>query len=437
MKRFATALLFVLIAALPVRAEIDIQTLSSPDGFKAWLVEEHSIPFVALEIHFRGGTSLDAPGKRGAVNLMTGLLEEGAGEMDARAFATAREALAANFRFDAGDDGVSISAEVLTENRDEAMALLRAALMTPRFDPDAIERVRGQVLSHLKSRATDPNALAADAFNAMAYGDHPYGSYDSGTPESVAALTRDDILDAFARTIARDRVFISAVGDITPDELGALIDGLLGELPETGAPMPPDVPFGASGGVTVTPFPSPQSVAHFGQPGIGIDSPDFFAAYILNTIFGGSGFNSRLMEEVRVKRGLTYGIRTYLIDSDRSEALIGVVSTVNPRMAETIQVVRDEWAKIARDGVTAEELAAAKTYLTGAYPLRFDGNAPIARILVGMQLDGRSPDYVTSRNARIEAVTLDEINRVAAALFQPEALRFVVAGEPEGLESTD
>jgi len=437
MNRFATALFLLLIAALPVRAEIDIQTVTSPGGLDAWLVEEHSIPFVALEIRFRGGTSLDAPGKRGAVNLMTGLLEEGAAGMDARAYAAAREALAAHFRFNAGDDSLSVSARALTENRDEAMALLHAALVEPRFDADAIERVRGQVLAHLKSRATDPDALASDAFNAMAYGDHPYGSYDSGTPESVAALTRDDILDAYRGTIALDRVYIAAVGDIAPDELGALIDGLLGDLPATGAPMPEDVAFGASGGLSITHFPSPQSVAQFGHRGIGIDSPDFFAAYILNTILGGSGFNSRLMDEVRKKRGLTYGIRTYLVDADRSEAVVGRVSTVNPRMGETVRVVRDEWEKIATDGVTAEELAAAKTYLTGAYPLRFDGNAPIARILVAMQLDERSPDYVKTRNAQIDAVTLEETNRVAAELYRPEALRFVIVGEPEGLEGTD
>ncbi|HCQ66798.1 MAG TPA: peptidase M16 [Rhodobacteraceae bacterium] len=436
MKHLA-AILFFLVAALPARAEIEIQTLTSPGGLKAWLVEEHSIPFVALEIRFRGGTSLDAPGKRGAVNLMTALLEEGAADMDARAFATAREGLAARLRFNSNDDAISVSAQVLTENRGEAMALLRAALVEPRFDGDAIERVRGQVLSNLKNRATDPDALAADAFNAMAYGDHPYGSHDGGTLESVADLTRDDIVAAFESTVARDRVYISAVGDITPEELGALIDDLLGRLPDTGAPMPENVTFGASGGLTVTPFPSPQSTAQFGHAGIGIENPDFFAAYILNTIFGGSGFNSRLMEEVRKKRGLTYGIRTYLIDSDRSEAVIGGVSTVNERMAETIQVVRDEWARLATEGVSGEELAAAKTYLTGAYPLRFDGNAPIARILVGMQLDGRSPDYIKTRNAQIKAVTQDEINRVAAELYQPEALRFIVAGQPEGVESTD
>ena len=436
-QRLAAALVVALFAALPARAEIDIQQVTSPGGLKAWLVEEHSIPFVALEIRFRGGTSLDAPGKRGEVNLMTGLLEEGAGDIDARAFAAARDALAAEFRFDSGNDLIAVSAKMLTENRDAAAALLRAALVDPRFDADAVERVRGQVLAHLRDRETDPDARASDVFDALAYGHHPYGSYDGGTPESVAALTRDDIVGAFHRAIARDRVYIAAVGDITPEALGALIDGLIGDLPATGAPMPADVAFGATGGITVVPFPSPQSVAQFGQTGIGIDSPDFFAAYILNEILGGAGFNSRLMTEVREKRGLTYGIRTYLIDSDHSDAIVGAVSSVNPRMAETVKVVQDEWRRIATEGVTADELAAAKTYLTGAYPLRFDGNGPIAKILVSMQLDGRSPDYVTTRNAMIEAVTLAEINRVAAELYRPDALRFVVAGAPEGLESTD
>ena len=436
MKRFL-AFVFLLFAALPARAEVDIQQLTSPGGFTAWLVEEHSIPFVALELRFRGGASLDAPGKRGAINLMTGLIEEGAGELDARGFAEARDALAATYRFDVGDDSLAVSAKFLTENRDEAVALLKSAVTEPRFDPDAIERVRAQVLSHLKSRETDPNALAATAFDRLAYGDHPYGSYYGGTPESVAALTRDDILDAFARTVARDRVVISAVGDITAEELGNLLDDLLGDLPETGAPMPAQVPFGASGGITLVPFDTPQSVAQFGQPGISVENPDFFAAYILNTIMGGGGFNSRLMEEVREKRGLTYGIRTYLVDSDYSESIVGVVSSVNPVMAQTIEVVRSEWARMAEEGITEDELNAAKTYLTGAYPLRFDGNGPIARILVSMQLSGYPIDYVKTRNGKVEAVTLEQANRVAAELYRPRALRFVVAGQPKGVDSTD
>lgn len=429
--------LLLLIVAAPAQAEVAIQQVTSPGGFKAWLVEEHSIPFTALEIRFRGGASLDAPGKRGAINLMTATLEEGAGEMDSQAFAAAREALAASYSFDVGDDTLSISSKFLSENRAQAVALLKAAITAPRFDQSAIDRVRGQVLSNLKSRETDPNAMAGKVFDRLAYGDHPYGSYLGGTAESVKALSRDDIVDAWHRTMARDRVYVAAVGDITAEELGKIMDDLLGGLPAKGAPLPPEVPFGATGGTTVVPFDTPQAVAQFGESGISIKDPDFFAAYILNTIFGGGGFNSRLTDEVRKKRGLTYGIRTYLIDSDLSESLVGVVSSVNDNMAETIAVVKDEWRKIAENGITQEELDKAKTYLTGAYPLRFDGNAPIARILVSMQMDDYPRDYIQHRNDYVNAVTLEQANRVAKRLFRPDDLRFVVVGEPKGLDSSN
>ncbi len=156
----------LVLLATPLRAEIAIQTVTSPGGITAWLVEEHGIPFTALEIQFRGGTALDAPGKRGAVNLMTALIEEGAGDLDAQGFAAARDDLAARFSFDSSVDSVGVSASFLTENRDQAMALLRSALIAPRFDDVAIERVRGQVQSILRSDAQDPGSIAGDTFDA-------------------------------------------------------------------------------------------------------------------------------------------------------------------------------------------------------------------------------------------------------------------------------
>ncbi len=434
MIRFLT-FFFFLIAA-PLRAEIAIQEVTSAGGITAWLVEEHSLPFMALEIRFRGGTSLEAPGKRGAINLMVGLLEEGAGELDARGFAEARETLAASYRFDANDDAISISAKFLSENRDDAVALLRNALTTPRFDTDAVERVRGQVLSHLTSRQTDPDAISGETFDRLAYGDHPYGSYNSGTIESVTALTRDDILDAFTGTIARDRIYVGAVGDISADELGALLDTLFDGLPAEGAPQAARVEFGLGAGVTVVDFKTPQSVAQFGHVGITRDDPDFFAAHIVNQIFGGGNFSSRLMDELREKRGLTYGVRTYLVPAFLSESLLGFFSSSNDRMAEGIELVRKEWQRMASEGITAEELQAAQTYLTGAYPLRFDGNGPIARIMVGMQMIELPIDYIATRNDRINAVTLEEANRVAARIYQPDALHFVIVGQPEGVVSS-
>ncbi len=432
--RLCLATMALLTLALPARA-IDIQEVTSPGGLKAWLVEAHDIPFTALEIRFRGGASLDAPGKRGAINLMTATLEEGAGQMDAQAFAEAGESLAARFGFDVDDDTLSISARMLSENRDKAVDLLHEALANPRFDQVAIDRVRGQVLSIIASDAQEPNAIAGRTFRQLAYGDHPYGSSLNGTEESVKALTREDMFDAKARVMARDRVVISAVGDITPEELGLTLDRLLGDLPATGAGMPPRAELGLTGGVTVVDYDTPQSVVIFGQKGLAMDDPDFFAAYVLNQILGESGFSSRLMAEVREKRGLTYGIYTYLVPKDLVETWQGGFASANEKAAEAIEVTRAEWARMATGEVTDKELTDAKTYLTGAYPLRFDGNDSIANILVGMQLNGMPIDYVNTRNAKVEAVTKDDVARVAKRILNADDLRFVVVGRPVGLES--
>ncbi|WP_298562443.1 pitrilysin family protein [uncultured Aliiroseovarius sp.] len=435
MKRIALVLVGLIALTFPARAEVAIQEVTSENGHVAWLVHEPALPFTALEIRFQGGTTLDRPGKRGAVNLMAGLLEEGAGDMDAQGFAEAREALAASFGFDGGEDSIGISAQFLTENRDQAVALLHEALTAPTFDETALERVRGQVLSHLASRATEPRSLAADAFDDVAYGDHPYGSYDGGTVDSVTALTRDDIVNAYRDTMALDRVYVAVVGDITAEQLGPLLDQLFDGLPATGAAMPDRVAFGLPGGTTVVPFDTPQSVALFGHDGIKREDPDFFAAFVVNTILGGPSSLSRLMNEVREVRGLTYGIGSYLIPADWTESVVGQFSSQNAVMGQAIDVVREEWAKIARDGITQEELAAAQTYLTGSYPLRFDGNANIANIMASMQLIGLPIDYIATRNEQIMAVTLEHANRVAAELYKPDALHFVVVGQPEGVVS--
>ena len=428
------AFLLLLLTALPLRAEIAIQQVTSPAGVRAWLVQDPSIPFVAVELRFRGGTSLDAPGKRGAVNLMTALIEEGAGELDAQGFAVARDGLAASFRFDSNRDSVSVSARMLTENRDQAVALLAQALAAPRFDADAVDRVRGQVLAGIAASDKDPGALADRAFDRLAWGDdHPYGSPGSGTADSVAALTRDDILAAHGAALARDRVYVGAVGDITPEDLGAVIDTLLAGLPETGAPVPPRAEFRLSGGVTVEPFPVPQSTVRFGHEGMKRDDPDFFAAFLINEMLGGGRFSARLMTEVREKRGLTYGIGTWLAPMDLGETVMGQFASDNARVAEAIEVVRAEWQRLAEEGVPEADLEAAKTFQTGNYPLRFDGNANIARILVGMQMQDLPIDYVQNRNAYIEAVTVEDIRRVASRLLRADDLHFVVVGQPEGL----
>lgn len=430
-------LTFLVLLAAPAQAQVDIRQVTSPGGITAWLVQDDTIPFVALDIRFQGGTSLDAPGKRGATYLMTGLLEEGAGDLDSREFATRVETLAARFGFDASVDSVSITAQMLTQNRDEAAELLRLALQEPSFEQDDLDRVRGQVLAIIDRNANDPSEIAGTEFYAQAFGDHPYGSPQEGTSESVTALTRQDLIDAHRAVFARDRMYVGAAGDISPEELGLLLDELLGDLPETGAPMPEDAPYELEGGITVIDYPTPQSTALFGHRGIAFDDPEFFPAFVLNQIMGGGNFRSRLMQEVRVDRGLTYGISTFLVLFDHGPLMMGQFSSSNELVAEAIDVLRAEWAEVAENGVTEEELEAAQLYMTGSYPLRFDGNSNIASILAGMQADGMPIDYINTRNDRVNAVTLDDVRAMAARLMDPDALHVVVVGQPQGLDGAE
>lgn len=435
--RLIPAALALVLFALPARAAIEIQTVTSPGGITAWLVEEDNIPFTALEIRFRGGSSLDPAGKEGAVNLMTALIEEGSGDMDAQAFAAARDGLAASFGFSSDIDTVAVSAQFLTENRDQAIDLLRQAITTPRFDADAVERVRGQVLAGLRSDEKDPDSIASQLFRAQAFAGHPYAEDGDGQLDTVPGLTRDDMIAAHKATLTRDRVFVAAAGDISAQELGLLLDELLGDLPESGPALPGRVTPALTGGVTVQDFPGPQSVVMFGHSGIKRDDPDFFAATILNEILGGGRFSARLMTEVREKRGLTYGVGTSLVGYDNSELVMGQTAVANEKVAEAVEVIRAEWARIAADGITEAELEATKTYLTGAYPLRFDGNGPLASIMVNMQLIGLPADYPETRNDKVNAVTLADVKRVAATLFRADDLRFVIVGQPTGVSGSE
>lgn len=430
MLRFA--LIIAVLVPFGARAAVEIQEVTSPGGITAWLVEEPSIPFVAMDIRFKGGSSLDPEGKRGATYMMMGLLEEGAGDRDARAFTEATEAVAANFGFDTFRDSVQIEAQFLTENREESLALLRDAIKFPRFDQDAIDRVQTQIVSIIEGNETDPNDIAGTTLAALSYPGHPYATGQEGTVESVNALTRADLIAAHQAVFARDRVYIGVTGDISAAELGPLLDTLLGDLPATGAPMPVEAELALEGGQTIVDYRSPQSVVLFGHAGVDRDDPDFFPAFVANHILGGGGFESRLMVNVRERRGLTYGISSFLASRDYGNQWLGQFSTSNENVGPAIDVIQSIWDDMAENGVTPEELDAAQTYLTGAYPLRFDGNGRIAGILAGMQAQGLGVDYIETRNDQVNAVTLEDIQRVAAEHLVVEDMHFVIVGQPQG-----
>ena len=436
MSKFIVAWAASAFLALPTSsvAAIDIQEIVTPGGIQAWLVEDHSIPFGALEIRFPGGASIESDDKLGSAYLMSGLFNEGAGDLNAIAFQERQEELAAIFEFDAYKETIAVSAQFLTENRDESVELLRLALVEPRFDQEPLDRVRSQVLVIIQDIEKDPGEIASEKLNQLQFGDHPYARRLEGTVETVSALTAEDMHRIHRNTLTRDGLVVGAVGDISPVELAELLDGLLGDLPATG-PEPVAAPgYLLEGGITVIDFPSPQSVVQFAHAGLLRSDPEFLTAYVLNEIFGGRGFSAILNDEIRIKRGLTYSVQSFLASYRRAGIMVGELASANDRVSEAVDVVEDEWRRVAENGVTEQQLADIKTYLTGAYPLRFDGNSAIAGILAGMQFDDIPASYVEERNDLVRALTLEEVNEMAARLLQPDQLHFVVVGQPDGLD---
>jgi len=439
MKYLAFALA-ALIAATPVVAQEDtgrIKEITSPGGLTAWLVEEHSIPIVTVQIQFDGGARVDLPGKEGAVNLATALIEEGAGDMDNQDFAARLEDISSGIGFSSGRDGFSVSVSSLSENIAETMDLLHIALTEPTFEDEAIERVREQVLSGLRSRAKDPQSQAGGRWYAEMFGDASYAVPVSGTEDTVTALTRDDLVAAYDRMVATARMKVGVVGDITADTLAGLLDETFDDLAEGEALDVSPVPVRQTGGLVVIEEDVPQSAVVLGHRGLLRDDPDYIPAFVMNYVLGGGGLTSRLTDEVREKNGLAYSVYSYLYPLDRAGLYMGGVATANERVAQSLTLIQQEWARMAEGGLTEEELDKAKRYLTGAFALRFDSNAKIANFLVGAQSADLPIDYIDTRNALVEAVTLEDIQRVATRVLHPDDLFVVVVGKPEGLESAD
>lgn len=432
----AGLLIALVVVALPGLARAtDVQRVVSPGGIEAWLVEEHAIPLISVEAMFRGGSGLDPVGKEGLATLASGLIDEGAGDYDSEAFLRGLVDRSIRLGANATQDNFTIEVETLSIHRDFAFEMMGLALSAPRYDPDAIERVRQQLLVEVVQNERAPDWVSAMTWYETVYPSHPYGRALEGTAESLNAIDRAD-LQAFARErFARDNLIVAVVGDITPAELAPLLDQTFGALPATSSPWDVDeAGFANAGALRIVERNIPQSVVFFGLPGIKRADPDFYAAYVMNHILGGGSFTSRLTDEIREKRGLAYSVYTYLSPLRHGGLLLGSVGTRNDRVAESLDLIRAEFARLRRDGVSADELADAKTHVTGAFPLRFDSNDRVARILLSMQYNDLGIDYIDRRNGYIEAVTLDDVNRVAQRLLVPEDLTVVVVGAPAGLE---
>ncbi|MCB5175450.1 insulinase family protein [Microvirga sp. SM9] len=411
-----------------------VKTLVSPGGIEAWHVESSVVPLIAVAFIFEGGSAHDPENRPGVAQMLARLLDEGAGEYDSDAFQERLAGRAIELSFNAGNDAIGGSLKTLVKHADEAFELLRLALTEPRFDQDAIERVRAQTIAGLRYQQNDPGVMATRRFFEEGFAGHPYGRPTSGTPESVAAITRDDLVDMHQAIITRGRIKIAVVGAIDAERLSVLLDKAFGSLPEAKPlGMIEATSLKQLGSRFVVDLDVPQSVIRFGTQGVAWRDPGFIPAYVLNHILGGGAFTSRLFQEVREKRGLAYSVGTSLV-SYRSAAMTwGYTATKNERVGEALQVIQEEILRLKTQGPTDEELQKAKDYLVGSYALGFDTSTKIAHTMVQIAFEGLGVDYIARRNALVAAVTREDIHIAAERIFGDGQMLTVIAGRPTGL----
>lgn len=430
--------LAVLLGARSPAQAVEIEEVVSPGGVKAWLVRDRSIPLMAMHFIFRdAGAVTDPTGKAGRANMVSALLDEGAGEMDSQAFQRRLENQSIQLRFSAGKDTFGGSVKALNKYRASAVDLAALALSKPRFDAQAVARIRAQILTGLKARSSRPGYIAGRVWSRAIYGDHPYARPVTGTQSTVAALKTEDLRRYVTDMLTRDRLIVSVVGDISANELKPLLDKMFGALPAKGKhPVLKPAPIPAKGALYVIDKAVPQSVVLFGQKGITRDDPDFYVAYVMNHILGGGSFTSRLYNEVREKRGLAYSVYTYLSPRKKGPLIAGRLSTANPRVAQSLEVLRAEWHRLAAEGVDAKALENAKRFINGSFALRFSSSDKIANLLATLQYHRLGRSYLQDRQKFIDAVSQSKIKKLAAKLLDAKALTVVVVGKPDSVTAS-
>ncbi len=435
--RLAIAVAGIAITLVAARAgAVDIKEVTTPLGIKAWLVEDRSVPVVTISFSFAGGSVSEPEGQRGVTSLMAQLLTDGAGPLPAQAFMRRLEDSAASIGFGASLDRLSGSLRMLSGSRDEGFELLRLALTAPRFDSDMLEQRRAQFTASLNQATQRPSSVAGRTLMKTVFADHPYSAESEGVRDSLKTLTAEDVRKRAGALLDRTGLVVAVVGDIGEAELIAALDKTFGALPaRPAAALPPDWVPTAKPRTVVVERPVPQSVVQMALPGVARLDLDWYAAFVMAHIFGGCGQQSRLFAEVREKRGLAYsvssGFRTY-----RKASLLTIsTASANEKVAEAIRVIRAEMARLRTDGVTEQELADAKTYLTGALPVSLDSSSSVASLLHAMQVDGLPRNQLEQRSALIGAVTLADVRRLAQRLLREEALTTVVVGKPVGVSA--
>lgn len=424
MKRLLTVA-FALFFAQSVVAGVKIEHWVSPSGARVYFVESRGLPILDVQVDFAAGSMFDPDGKSGLAALTRGALDLGAGPRDETAIAEQLADIGANLGGGADTDRASIALRTLSakDKREPALDILRSVLQAPRFDATIFEREKARTIAGLKEAMTRPDSIGGKAFWAAMYPNHPYGR--QATPESVAALTRDDLAAFHARYYNAANASITLVGDLSRQDAEKIAESIAAGLPKGSPATLPAAPVLAAGNTVALAHPATQAHIYIGLPAIERGNPDFFPLLVGNYSLGGGGFVSRLMKEVRDKRGYAYSVYSYFAPMRQTGPFQIGLQTKRSQAKDAIKVAREVLDGFLKDGPTADELAAAKANLTGSFPLRLDSNKKLLDNAAVIGFYGLPLDYLDHYQARVQAVTAAEIKAAFARQVRQENLMTV------------
>ncbi len=421
MKRLLTAVVILLISQVTL-AGVKIEHWISPSGARVYFVESRVLPMLDIQVDFAAGSMFDPTGKSGLAALTRGTLDLGAGKFDETAIAEQMADTGANLAGGADTDRASVALRTLSakDKREPALEILKNVLHAPRFDSAIFEREKTRTIAGLKEAMTRPDSIGGKAFWAAMYPNHPYGR--QATPESIAALSRDDLTAFYARYYSAANASITLVGDLSRNDAEKIAESIAAGLPKGEPATLPAAPDKPKKSLIQLAHPASQAHVFIGLPAIERGNPDYFPLVVGNYSLGGGGFVSRLMKEVRDKRGYAYSVYSYFAPMRQTGPFQIGLQTKRSQAKDAIKVTRDVLDGFLKDGPTEDELSAAKANLTGSFPLRLDSNKKLLENVAVIGFYGLPLDYLDQYQAKVQAVTVDQIKAAFARHVRPENL---------------
>lgn len=411
------------------------------NGLRLVLSEQPAVPIVAIDCLVDGGARVDPPKRPGLAALTGTLLEEGTKGRSGQDIAKLIDSLGGSFGTGTSSDWVSASASVLSRDFETGLDLVGRSLREPTFPPEAVERLRTETLGELQASEEHPGYVASRGFRKTLFGSAPYGHPAHGTPASVEAISRDEIVAYHRDWILPERTICAIVGDVETKRMEEVARKKLGSWKRGESPAEPKPAKAPPAREVLIDMPTTQANIVIGQIGVDRQNPDFFAIRVMNHILGGGGFTSRLVDTVRDENGLAYSIHSRFGSNRFPGAFQVVLQTKVESARAAIDLVRAEIAGIHEKGVTAEELEAAQDYLTGNFPLSLDSTSKLTGFLAQIEYFGLGDDYIETYGDRIRAISTDDVAAAARRYLQPDALVQIAVGPEgkltaQGLEST-